>query len=115
MNSKGALVSPLVRLGMAVGKAERARLDVIGRQGIVERLITYPLEIAMANITDVIEIRSISRYGLSVITVVFKDKVIGVLPLGMIALIFSINLSLLMGASATSSSTSLQSPLRRCP
>ncbi|MBN1951123.1 MAG: CusA/CzcA family heavy metal efflux RND transporter [Bacteroidales bacterium] len=41
----------------------------------VERLITYPLETAMANITDVIEIRSISRYGLSVITVVFKDKV----------------------------------------
>ena len=41
----------------------------------VERLITYPLEIAMANITDVIEIRSISRYGLSVITVVFEDKV----------------------------------------
>jgi cobalt-zinc-cadmium resistance protein CzcA len=41
----------------------------------VERLITYPLELAMANITDVIEIRSISRYGLSVITVVFEDKV----------------------------------------
>ncbi len=41
----------------------------------VERLITFPLEIAMANITDVIEIRSISRYGLSVITVVFNDKV----------------------------------------
>ncbi|MBN1599062.1 MAG: CusA/CzcA family heavy metal efflux RND transporter [Bacteroidales bacterium] len=41
----------------------------------IERFITYPLEIAMANITDVIEIRSISRYGLSVITVVFKDKV----------------------------------------
>jgi cobalt-zinc-cadmium resistance protein CzcA len=41
----------------------------------VERFITYPLEIAMANITDVIEIRSVSRYGLSVITVVFKDRV----------------------------------------
>jgi len=41
----------------------------------IERLITFPLETAMANITDVIEIRSISRYGLSVITVVFKDKV----------------------------------------
>lgn len=41
----------------------------------VERSITYPLEIAMANITDVIEIRSISRYGLSVVTIVFKDRV----------------------------------------
>ncbi|MBN2350517.1 MAG: CusA/CzcA family heavy metal efflux RND transporter [Bacteroidales bacterium] len=41
----------------------------------VERFITYPLEITMANITDVIEIRSISRYGLSVVTVVFNDHV----------------------------------------
>ncbi|MBN2213399.1 MAG: CusA/CzcA family heavy metal efflux RND transporter [Bacteroidales bacterium] len=41
----------------------------------VERFITYPLEISMANITDVIEIRSISRYGLSVLTIVFKEKV----------------------------------------
>lgn len=41
----------------------------------VERFITYPLELAMANISDVIEIRSISRYGLSVITVVFDDKI----------------------------------------
>ena len=41
----------------------------------VERFITYPLEIFMANITDVVEIRSISRYGLSVLTIVFKEKV----------------------------------------
>jgi cobalt-zinc-cadmium resistance protein CzcA len=41
----------------------------------VERFITYPLELAMANIADVTEIRSISRYGLSVITIVFEDKV----------------------------------------
>lgn len=41
----------------------------------VERFITYPLEISMANITDVMEIRSISRYGLSVLTIVFKEKV----------------------------------------
>ncbi len=41
----------------------------------IERFITYPLEIAMANIKDVIEIRSVSRYGLSVITVVFEDKI----------------------------------------
>jgi cobalt-zinc-cadmium resistance protein CzcA len=41
----------------------------------VEQFITFPVEIAMANIQDVIEIRSISRYGLSVVTIVFKDQV----------------------------------------
>jgi heavy metal efflux system protein len=41
----------------------------------VEQFITYPVEIAMANIPNITEIRSISRYGLSVITVVFKDHV----------------------------------------
>ena len=41
----------------------------------VEQLITYPLEAAMTNIPDVIEVRSISRYGLSVITIVFKEPV----------------------------------------
>ena len=41
----------------------------------VEQFITYPIEIAMANIPDVIDIRSISRFGLSVVTIVFEDKV----------------------------------------
>ncbi|MEJ2595278.1 MAG: efflux RND transporter permease subunit [bacterium] len=41
----------------------------------VERFITSPVEMAMANIPDVTEIRSISRFGLSVVTIVFKDKV----------------------------------------
>ncbi|MBN2172719.1 MAG: CusA/CzcA family heavy metal efflux RND transporter [Bacteroidales bacterium] len=41
----------------------------------VEQFITFPIEIAMANIQDVVEIRSISRSGLSVVTIVFKDKV----------------------------------------
>ncbi len=41
----------------------------------VEQFITFPVEIAMANIQDVVEIRSISRSGLSVVTIVFKDKV----------------------------------------
>ncbi len=39
----------------------------------VESFITSPIEIAIANIPDIIELRSISRLGLSVITVVFKD------------------------------------------
>ncbi|MBX2925679.1 MAG: CusA/CzcA family heavy metal efflux RND transporter [Chitinophagaceae bacterium] len=40
----------------------------------VERLITFPLEQANANIPGVKEIRSISRFGLSVVTIVFDDK-----------------------------------------
>ncbi|MDX2191648.1 MAG: CusA/CzcA family heavy metal efflux RND transporter [Bacteroidota bacterium] len=40
----------------------------------VERFITAPLEIAFANVPQQIEIRSISRSGLSVITVVFEDE-----------------------------------------
>jgi cobalt-zinc-cadmium resistance protein CzcA len=41
----------------------------------VEKFITYPLELALANLPDVEEIRSISRFGLSVITVVFAEDV----------------------------------------
>lgn len=39
----------------------------------VEQFITTPLEMALANIPKVIERRSISRSGLSVITIVFKE------------------------------------------
>ena len=41
----------------------------------VESFITAPIEVSVANIPDIIELRSISRLGLSVITVVFKDNV----------------------------------------
>src|SRR5512133_466017 len=41
----------------------------------VESFITAPIEVAIANIPDIIELRSISRLGLSVVTVVFKDDV----------------------------------------
>lgn len=41
----------------------------------VEQLITYPLEASMTNLPDVVEVRSISRYGLSVITIVFEEAV----------------------------------------
>jgi len=41
----------------------------------VESFITAPIEVAVASIPDIIELRSISRLGLSVITVVFKDDV----------------------------------------
>lgn len=41
----------------------------------VEQLITFPIEVAMSNIMNVVEIRSVSRFGLSVVTVVFKENV----------------------------------------
>ncbi len=41
----------------------------------VEQLITLPIEIAMSNIMNVEEIRSVSRFGLSLVTVVFKEDV----------------------------------------
>ena len=41
----------------------------------VEQLITQPIEVAMSNIMNVVEIRSVSRFGLSLVTVVFKENV----------------------------------------
>ena len=38
-----------------------------------EQLVTYPIEQSMANIPGLVELRSISRFGLSVITAVFED------------------------------------------
>ena len=41
----------------------------------VERLITFPIEQANSNIPGIKEMRSFSRFGLSLITVVFEDDV----------------------------------------
>jgi heavy metal efflux system protein len=41
----------------------------------VEKFITYPIEVSMATVPDITEIRSASRFGLSVVTIVFKDEV----------------------------------------
>jgi cobalt-zinc-cadmium resistance protein CzcA len=40
----------------------------------VEQLITYPIEQSLKTIPKVIELRSISRFGLSVVTVVFEEN-----------------------------------------
>ncbi len=40
----------------------------------VEQFITYPVELEMSNLPGVKEIRSISKFGLSVVTVVFDEK-----------------------------------------
>jgi heavy metal efflux system protein len=41
----------------------------------VEQFITYPVERALSNVQGIEEMRSFSRFGLSVITVVFKEDV----------------------------------------
>ncbi|TAH17465.1 MAG: CusA/CzcA family heavy metal efflux RND transporter [Cytophagales bacterium] len=41
----------------------------------VERLITFPIELTMATIPSIDEMRSISRFGLSVVTIVFKEDI----------------------------------------
>ncbi|NOR34137.1 MAG: CusA/CzcA family heavy metal efflux RND transporter, partial [Bacteroidales bacterium] len=51
----------------------------------VEQFITYPIELEMSNLPGVIEIRSISKFGLSVVTIVFEDKLGTYLPRQLIA------------------------------
>ncbi|MEP2026224.1 MAG: CusA/CzcA family heavy metal efflux RND transporter [Reichenbachiella sp.] len=46
----------------------------------VEQFITYPVELEMANLPGVKEIRSISKFGLSVVTIVFEDRLGTYLP-----------------------------------
>ncbi len=46
----------------------------------IEQFVTYPVELSMSNLPGVIELRSISRFGLSVVTIVFKDNMGTYLP-----------------------------------
>ena len=46
----------------------------------MEQFVTYPVELAMGNLPGVEEIRSISRFGLSVVTIVFADDMGTYLP-----------------------------------
>src|ERR1044071_2586789 len=41
----------------------------------VERQITFPVEVAMSGLPDIEEIRSVSKFGLSAVTVVFDDSI----------------------------------------
>ncbi len=41
----------------------------------IERLVTFPIEQANSNIGGIKEIRSFSRFGLSLVTIVFKDNI----------------------------------------
>ena len=51
----------------------------------IEQFVTYPVELAMANIPGVMEIRSTSRFGLSVVTIVFEDDMGTYLPRQLVA------------------------------
>ena len=46
----------------------------------IEQFITYPIELEMANLPGVEEIRSVSKFGLSVVTIVFEDAMGTYLP-----------------------------------
>ncbi len=41
----------------------------------VEKLVTFPIEVTMGGLPNVAEVRSLSQYGLSQVTVVFDDSV----------------------------------------
>ncbi|WP_304131280.1 CusA/CzcA family heavy metal efflux RND transporter [Mesonia mobilis] len=51
----------------------------------IEQFVTYPVEVAMSNLPQVKEIRSVSRFGLSVVTIVFEDKAGTYLPRQLVA------------------------------
>ncbi|MEH6679499.1 MAG: CusA/CzcA family heavy metal efflux RND transporter [Sediminicola sp.] len=53
--------------------------------GDMEQFVTYPIEIAMGNLPNVKEIRSVSRFGLSVVTIVFDDNMGTYLPRQLVA------------------------------
>jgi len=51
----------------------------------VEKFLTYPIELEMANLPGIKEIRSVSKFGLSVVTLVFEEDMGTYLPRQLIA------------------------------
>jgi len=51
----------------------------------IEQFITFPIELEMGNLPGVKEIRSISKFGLSVVTIIFEDDMGTYLPRQLIA------------------------------
>jgi heavy metal efflux system protein len=41
----------------------------------IERFVTFPVEMSMRGLPDVVQMRSITKFGLSVVTIVFRDGV----------------------------------------
>ena len=46
----------------------------------IEQFVTYPVELEMSNLPGVVEIRSTSKFGLSVVTIVFEESMGTYLP-----------------------------------
>ncbi len=64
----------------AVPDMTNVQVQVVTEAGVlspleVERFVTYPIEATMNGLPGVEEIRSISKFGLSLVTVVFKENV----------------------------------------
>ena len=51
----------------------------------IEQYVSYPIELAVSNLPGVVEIRSVSRFGLSVVTIVFEDNMGTYLPRQLVA------------------------------
>ncbi|WP_430612418.1 CusA/CzcA family heavy metal efflux RND transporter [Flavobacterium sp. JP2137] len=51
----------------------------------IEQFVTYPIEIQMANLPGIKEVRSISKFGLSVVTLVFEEEMGTYLPRQLVA------------------------------
>ncbi|MEY4012636.1 MAG: hypothetical protein RIT22_1760 [Bacteroidota bacterium] len=69
----------------AVPDVTNNQVQVITTSRNLSTHITYPVEIEMANLPSVKEIRSISKFGLSVVTIVFEDDLGTYLPRQLIA------------------------------
>ncbi len=85
------LMATLLLLGAGLYAAARLPLDVVpdvtnvqvqvntevrGTGAVeVEKFVTVPIETAMSGLPDVEQVRSLSKYGLSQVTVVFKEHV----------------------------------------
>src|SRR5512137_3102801 len=41
----------------------------------IERNVTYAIEMAMRGLPDIDQLRSVTKFGLSIVTIVFKDNV----------------------------------------
>ncbi|MEW6657305.1 MAG: CusA/CzcA family heavy metal efflux RND transporter [Thermodesulfobacteriota bacterium] len=41
----------------------------------VEQQVTFPIEVQMSGLPDMVELRSLSKFGLSLVTIVFQDQV----------------------------------------
>src|SRR5512140_2075590 len=41
----------------------------------IERNVTYPIEMALRGLPDVEQMRSVTKFGLSIVTIIFKDQV----------------------------------------